>query len=135
LKLTKKPKLFISTSAIGVYEKDNIHDEYHFTYGDDFLAKLALDWESEALKADKIEVRTAIFRFGVVLGKDGGALAKMLTPFKFGLGGTIGDGNIPFSFIHIDDLVRAYYFMIEHKELNRVFNLVSPTPTNQQKFN
>lgn len=133
-KATKKPNLFISTSAIGVYQKDEIHDEYNFTYGDDFLAKLALDWEYEALKAEAIGVRTVIFRFSVVLGKDGGVLAKMLPPFRFGLGGTIGDGNIPFSFIHINDLIRAYDFIIEHKELNGAFNLVSPTPTTNKSL-
>jgi len=125
----RKPKLFISTSAIGIYKKNGIHDEKNYTYGDDFLANLALDWEVEAQKAEAFGIRVAIFRFGVVLGKNGGALQKMLPPFRFGIGGTIGDGNIPFSFIHIDDLSKAYEFMIENETLSGVFNLVATTPT------
>ncbi len=79
-----------------------------------YLAKLCKTWENEALKAKELNIRTAIFRFGIVLGK-GGALAKMLTPFKLGLGGIIGSGKQGFSFIHLDDLLNAYEFIYENK--------------------
>ena len=124
-----KPELFISTSAVGIYAQDRAYSEDDAVLGDDFLAKLCTSWETEALRADKLGIRTAIFRFGIVLGKDGGALAKMMTPFKFGVGGVIGDGSQAFSYIHIDDLIAAYAHIIEHKQLDGVFNLTAPTPT------
>lgn len=123
-----KPKTFISTSAVGIYNNDAIYDETTQNLSNDFLGKLCQDWEAEALKAKDLQVRVAIFRFGIVMG-DGGALAKMLTPFKLGLGGTIGDGSQAFSFIHIKDLVNAYEFVIENENLDGVFNITAPKPT------
>lgn len=127
-KADKKPKLFISTSAVGIYKNKNCYDEENFEYSDDFLANLCKDWEKEALKAKEMGIRTAIFRFGIVLG-NGGALNKMLTPFKLGVGGTIGDGNQYFSFIHIDDLLNAYKFIYENSNLEGIFNLTAPIST------
>lgn len=128
-KASKKPKLFISTSAVGIYSNTKEQSEDDFEYGDDFLADLCKDWEKEALKAKTLGIRTAVFRFGIVLGSGGGALQKMLTPFKFGLGGTIGDGKQAFSFIHIDDLLNAYDFIIENDMHDGTFNLTAPKPT------
>jgi len=124
-----RPKLFISTSAVGIYKNDKIYDELTTELNDDFLANLCKEWEAEALKADDLSIRTAIFRFGIVLGSEGGALAKMLTPFRLGVGGTIGDGSQAFSFIHIDDLLSAYEYMIKSDSLDGIFNLTSPNPT------
>ncbi len=124
-----KPQLFISTSAVGIYPQEGVYSEDDALLGDDFLAELCKSWEAEALKASGIGIRTAIFRFGIVLGKDGGALAKMLTPFKLGVGGVIGDGSQAVSFIHRDDLMAAYMHIIEHDTLEGVFNLTAPTPT------
>ena len=124
-----RPKLFISTSAVGIYKNDKIYDELTTELNDDFLANLCKEWEAEALKADNLSIRTAIFRFGIVLGSEGGALAKMLTPFRLGVGGTIGDGSQAFSFIHIDDLLSAYEYLIESDSLEGIFNLTSPNPT------
>jgi uncharacterized protein (TIGR01777 family) len=121
-----KPKLLISTSAVGIYANSQVCSEDEFKYADDFLSKLCQDWESEALKA---QTRVAIFRFGIVLGRDGGALKQMLTPFKLGLGGNIGSGEQGFSFIHIDDLVNAYKFILESESLEGVFNLGADEPT------
>lgn len=123
-----KPELLISTSAVGIYDNQFIHDE-DGSYSNDFLSKLCQDWEKEALKANSFDTRVAIFRFGIVLGKDGGALQKMLTPFKLGLGGIIGNGKQAFSFIHLDDLLNAYKFVIENSNANLAFNLTAPTPT------
>lgn len=124
-----RPKLFISTSAVGIYKNDKVYSEYNLNLNDDFLANLCKDWEAQALKADDLSIRTAIFRFGIVLGSEGGALAKMLTPFRLGVGGTIGDGSQAFSFIHIDDLLSAYEYLIESDSLEGIFNLTSPNPT------
>lgn len=123
-KTEKKPEILISTSAIGVYDNKSTYDESAHL-NNDFLANLGKDWEDEAKKA---QIPVAIFRFGIVLGKNGGALDKMLLPFKLGVGGVIGSGNQAFSFIHIEDLLNAYEHVIENK-LDGTFNLVSPTPT------
>jgi len=123
-----KPKKFISTSAVGIYKNDAVYDEGTTTLADDFLGKLCQSWETEALKAKAFGVDVSIFRFGIVLG-DGGALGKMLTPFKLGLGGTIGDGKQAFSFIHINDLINAYQFILDNENISGIFNLTAPKPT------
>ncbi len=128
-----KPELFVSTSAVGIYKNLNCYDEEYYDYEDNFLAKLCKTWENEALKAKDFEVRTVIFRFGIVLG-DGGALKKMLPPFKFGLGGIIGNGSQDFSFIHIDDLINAYKFVYEKSYCEGIYNLTAPTPTTNYSF-
>ena len=133
MKVSKnKPKLFISTSAVGIYNTTNCNDEVNYEYADDFLAKLCMDWENEALKAKEFGIRTAIFRFGIVLG-GGGALGKMITPFKLGLGGTIKDGKQYFPFIQMDDLLEAYRYLFLNENLDGIFNLTAPnTATNKQ---
>ena len=125
--VSNKPKLLISTSAVGIYDNKSTYDETG-NKADDFLGKLCQEWENEAFKAKEFGVKVSIFRFGIVLGKDGGALEKMLTPFKMGVGGVIGNGKQAFSFIHIDDLMYAYKFVIENNHEN-IFNLTAPTPT------
>lgn len=122
-----KPKLFVSSSAIGVYKDEREYDEIDFEYSDSFLGKLCLDWEMEALRAKELDIRTCIFRFGIILGH-GGALSRMLPAFKLGIAGTIGDGSQPFSFIHMDDLVKAYQFAVENEKLEGTFNLTAPKP-------
>ncbi len=121
-----KSKLFISTSAVGIYDNIGTYSEYDSNYGNDFLANLCKDWEKEAMNA---KCRVVIFRFGIVMGSDGGAFAKMLPPFKLGLGGTIGNGRQYFSFIHISDLVRAFMFVISNENTKDVYNLTAPEPT------
>jgi uncharacterized protein (TIGR01777 family) len=119
----------ISTSAIGIYEDNIEQDEDNFTYANSFLSKICQDWESEARES---KGKVAIFRFGVILGI-GGALKKMLTPFKLGVGGKIADGRQPFSYIHIEDLARAYEFAIKYR-LEGTFNLVTPHPVTNSIF-
>jgi uncharacterized protein (TIGR01777 family) len=119
----------ISTSAIGIYEDNIEQDEDNFTYANSFLSKICQDWESEARES---KGKVAIFRFGVILGI-GGALKKMLTPFKLGVGGKIADGKQPFSYIHIEDLARAYEFAIKDR-LEGTFNLVTPNPVTNSIF-
>jgi len=126
--LKKPPHLFLSTSAIGCYSATGTHTEDDNILADDFLGHLTSDWEHEAFKAKELGCRTAIFRFGVVLGQGGGALAKMLLPFKLGLGGTIGDGRQPFSWVHIKDLSRAFEAAINDSTYEGVYNVTAPHP-------
>jgi len=128
-----KPKKFISTSAVGIYKNDQKYNETANTLADDFLGTLCQDWEKAALKAADLNIDVSIFRFGIVLGK-GGALAKMITPFKLGVGGIIGDGKQAMSFIHIDDLINAYHFILESETINGIFNLATPIPTTNFLF-
>lgn len=123
-------KHFISTSAIGAYPDNAPFDETFEGYGSDFLASLTKAWEDEAHKCTK---PTAIIRFGVILGSDGGALAQMLTPFKLGAGGIIGDGKMMTSWIDVDDLVRIYEHIIKNK-LAGTFNATAPQPVSNYTF-
>ena len=127
-----KQKLLISTSAVGIYDNKDTYDE-NGAFANDFLSKLCQEWENEAKTARSSNVKVSIFRFGIVLGKNGGAFAKMITPFKLGLGGIIGSGNQAFSFIHIDDLLKAYKFVIENN-IEDTFNLTAPKPTTNLQF-
>jgi len=117
-------KQFISASAIGLYPNNKSCDESCKEVAEDFLSELVQKWESEANRCKKTSV---ILRFGVVLGIDGGAFGTMLPTFKMGLGGTIGNGTMMTSWIDIEDVMRIFEFVID-KELNGVFNAVSPNP-------
>jgi uncharacterized protein (TIGR01777 family) len=128
-----KPQLFISASAIGIYASEGTHDETSNAFSSSFLAKVCQEWEEEARQTEKV-IRLVIFRIGVVLGKNGGALEKMERPFRMGLGGKLGSGDQPFSFIHIHDLVNAFLFAIENKDINGVVNAVSPHPSTNWEF-
>jgi len=121
---------FISTSAIGIYPNDKKCDETCSEYEDDFLAKLCKAWEEAAYMCTK---PTAILRLGVVLGKEGGALSKMLLPFNLGLGGNIADGKMMTSWIAIDDLIAIYHFLIEER-VEGIFNAVAPHPVSNATF-
>jgi uncharacterized protein (TIGR01777 family) len=121
---------FISTSAIGIYPDNQKCDESCTQIADDFLGHLANKWEDEAFLCNK---PTAILRFGVILGKEGGALVQMLTPFSLGLGGIIGNGKMMTSWIDIEDLMRMYSFIMEHR-LTGIFNATSPYPVNNYTF-
>lgn len=128
------PKVFISTSAIGIYAPEGIHSEDDNELADDFLGDLAKDWEKEAMKAKELGVRTVIFRFGVVLGKGGGALEAMLPVFRAGMGGTVGDGSQPFSWIHITDLAAAYRTAMKNQDFEGVYNLTAPEPSTNREL-
>ncbi|RLA70874.1 MAG: TIGR01777 family protein [Epsilonproteobacteria bacterium] len=125
-----REQIFISTSAIGIYENDTLCDEDNYTYGTSYLTDICRDWEIEAHKAN---ARVSIFRLSLILG-DGGALQKMLLPFKLGVGGIIGDGTQPLSFVHISDLARAYEWVIKEPHAKGLFNLSTPQPTTNYHF-
>ena len=123
-------KHFISTSAIGAYPDDIACDETYSNYSDDFLGFLTKAWEEEALQCQK---PTTIIRFGVILGKEGGALPGMLLPFKLGLGGIIGDGRMMTSWIDISDLISIYKYILENKVMGTL-NATSPHPVSNNTF-
>jgi len=122
------PQTLLNASAVGVYDSYYQHDENSRHFGNDFLATLVQAWEDAALEAKALGVRVCLMRFGVVYGSEGGAMAKMLPPFKLGLGGKIGDGFQMISWIHLDDLVRACSFLIENKALSGAINFTTPEP-------
>ncbi|MFZ2087009.1 MAG: TIGR01777 family oxidoreductase [Desulfobaccales bacterium] len=128
-------QLFCSTSAPGYYgprgEEELTEDS---PPGQDFLAKLARDWEAEALKAQDLGVRTVVTRFGVVLGKDGGMLGQLVPIFQKFLGGPVGDGQQWLAWVHQQDLVRAFLFLPEHPELTGPVNFCSPNPVRNRDF-
>lgn len=127
------PKVFISVSAIGVYLAGQKSDERNAHYGRDFLAKLAKSWEAEASKAQINGIRTVIFRLGIVLGK-GGALEQMLGVFQKGLGGVLGGGKQMMSWVHIEDVFRAFDYAIQNEQMQEAINLVSPNPVSNKEF-
>lgn len=133
--LTGKPQLLISTSAIGYYGSrgDEILTETA-SPGDDFLARLAVDWEARAREAEPHGVRVAIMRFGVVLGPGGGAMAQMLPAFRRYAGGPLGSGRQWFSWIHMADLLSAVRFLLEHEDATGVYNFCSPGAMRQKDF-
>lgn len=127
--------VLVSTSAVGYYGSrgDEILAE-DAPPGDDFLAELGKDWEAEAEKARKKGARVAIPRFGIVLGKNGGAMKQMVPVFKLGLGGSLADGRQWFPWIHIQDLVAAVDFALENKAVSGPFNLTAPDPVRNKEF-
>src|SRR5450755_4721996 len=110
---SNRPQVLICASAIGIYGSrgDEVLTE-NSSRGDDFLARLVIDWEQAALLAEALGIRVVRLRFGVILGRDGGALAKMLPPFRFGLGGRLGSGRQWTSWIHIDDVINLILFAL-----------------------
>ena len=133
-KLKAKPPLLINASAIGFYgtSLDNTFNEQTFQSGTDFLAETVHDWEQEAVKVEKLGMRVALLRFGIILGNDG-ALSRMVLPYRFFIGGTIGTGKQWLSWIHIDDVIRTVDFVATH-EMDGPINVSSPNPKKMKEF-
>lgn len=133
--LKQKPDLLISASAIGYYGTQNSkYLDENSPYINDFTHELCNLWELEAQKAEELGVRTCITRLGVVLGKNGGAMEKMLLPFRLGLGGKIGSGQQFFCWVHIDDVIGAFNFLIANKNQQGIYNLTSPNRTTNSQL-
>jgi uncharacterized protein (TIGR01777 family) len=130
-----RPDVLISGSAVGYY---GYSDEQLFSEndsaGDDFGARLCADWELSARAAEVHGMRVCLLRTGVVLHRSGGALARMLPAFRFGLGGPIGSGQQGFSWIHLDDWLAAVMFLLTRPELSGPFNLTAPQPVSNAEF-
>ena len=129
------PSVLVSGSAAGYYgdRGDEVINE-SATAGNDFLARVCVDWEKEARKAEDAGARVVIPRIGIVLQQGGGALEQMLTPFKLGLGGPVGSGDQYFPWIHMHDLCRAFLFVIEEETIEGPFNLNAPHPVTMRTF-
>jgi len=136
IKSHTKPKVFISASAIGYYgmweDKDPIFEETS-PNGQDFLARLCVEWENAALEAREV-TRVVLARIGIVLSTQGGALAQMLPAFKAFVGGPISTGKQYMSWIHIEDITNAFLFLLDRSDLEGPFNLTAPNPVSNEAF-
>lgn len=131
----RRPRVLVSGSAIGWYgpRGDEKLDE-NASPGDDFAAHLCRDWEAEAEKASALGVRVCRIRTGIVLDADGGALAKMLPPFRLGLGGRFGDGRQWLSWIAREDVVRLIRWLIDTEAAPGAYNATAPAPVTNADF-
>ncbi|MEJ7847185.1 MAG: TIGR01777 family oxidoreductase [Pyrinomonadaceae bacterium] len=134
-KLETKPKVFISGSATGFYgdRGDEVMTETS-PAGNTFLAEVCKAWEIESRRAEDMGIRTVLLRTGIVLSKDGGALATMLTPFKFGVGGVVGSGKQWMSWISLDDVIEIINFALENENMRGAVNVVAPNPVTNEEF-
>ena len=134
-RLSKRPSVLIGSSAVGFYGNrgDEELDEGS-PPGTGFLPEICQAWEAEVARASELGMRAVRLRTGIVLSTKGGALAKMLLPFKLGLGGPVGSGSQWMSWIHIDDVVGGYHFALHHSDLSGAANLTAPQPVRNADF-
>lgn len=130
-----KPRVLLQGSAVGYYgpRGDEVVTEHH-PPGDDFLARVCVEWEASTAEAEALGVRRALLRTGVVLSPKGGALPKMALPFRLGAGGPLGSGRQWFPWIHIADEVGAIRFLLEREDASGPFNLAAPDPLRNRDF-
>ncbi len=134
-KLDKKPEVLIAASAIGYYgDRGNEILTEESSPGTGFLADVGVRWEDATVAAQEAGIRVCNLRIGLVLGTDGGALEKMLIPFKLGLGGRIGDGQQFWSWIAIDDLVGIIYYLLNDNDMQGPVNAVAPVAATNEEF-
>src|SRR5712691_7710205 len=134
-KLRARPRTLVSASAIGYYGNrgDEVLTE-ESKPGGDFLARLAQEWEAEAVKAETLRMRVARTRFGIILAKHGGALPQMMRPFRFGAGGRIGSGQQWMSWITLQDTVMVIRKVLENRAVSGAVNVVAPQPVRNADF-
>ncbi|WP_058867834.1 TIGR01777 family oxidoreductase [Chloracidobacterium thermophilum] len=131
----QKPSVLVSASAIGLYPKNEETELDEASHpADDFLGKLCQEWEDAAKVAEVHGVRTVLLRIGVVLGRNGGALERMLPVFKWGLGGPLGSGNQWFSWVHIADVVGLILWALASGQVQGPVNAVAPNPVRMKDF-
>ncbi|MCJ7842160.1 TIGR01777 family oxidoreductase [Lederbergia sp. NSJ-179] len=134
--LHPKPKVLVNASAIGYYgmsETETFTEEAH-SNAHDFLATVVKKWEELASTAEKWGVRTVYARFGIVLGKKGGALPFMSLPYKLGVGGTIGSGKQWVSWVHVADVAGLISYAIEQSDIQGPLNVTAPEPKRMADF-
>jgi len=134
-KMNARPSVLVSASAIGLYGDrggETLTEESK--PGTDFLAGLAQEWEAEAVKAEALGIRVVLARFGIILAREGGALPKMMLPFKFGAGGKLGSGQQWMSWVTLEDVVGILRFAIENASVRGAINVVSPQPLQNAEF-
>ena len=133
--LKQKPKVLIAGSAMGFYgdRGDELVTESS-PPGDTFLSEVCKEWEMESRRAEDSGIRTVLLRTSIVLSKDGGALATMLTPFKLGVGGVVGSGKQWMSWISLDDVIGVINYAIENENLRGAVNVASPNPVTNEEF-
>jgi uncharacterized protein len=134
-KMHARPRVLVSASAIGIYgdRGDELLTE-DSKPGAGFLAGLAQEWEAEALKAEALGIRVVLGRFGIILAQHGGALARMLLPFKLGLGGRLGSGKQWMSWITLEDVVTIIRVAMENGAVRGAINVVAPQPVQNAEF-
>jgi uncharacterized protein (TIGR01777 family) len=132
----ERPRVLVSGSGAGWYghRGDERLDESAPVPGDDFLAQLCVDWEAEARRAEALGVRVVLNRTGVVLSESGGALEKMLPFFKAGIGGPVAGGRQYVPWVHVDDVVGATIFALEHDEVSGPVNVTAPEPVTNREL-
>ncbi len=131
----ERPRAFVSASAVGYYGS---RGEETLTEGsspgDDFLAEVCREWERDAARAGELGIRTAMLRIGIVLGPGGGALQKMLPPFKMGLGGRLGSGRQWMPWIHVEDLAALFVHSATVETIRGAVNAVAPGVVRNRDF-
>lgn len=134
--LPSKPAVFINASAIGIYPTSihAIYTEDSLETSNDFLGQTVFDWENKAKLVETYGTRTALMRFGVVLGKEGGALPLMVLPYRLLAGGTVGTGEQWVSWVHVTDVARAIEFVMNHPNLRGPVNVTAPNPVRMGYF-
>jgi uncharacterized protein len=131
----RKPRVLVQASAVGYYGSRGNEEVTETTpAGTDFLAQLAKDWEASTAPVEDLGVRRIIARTGVVLSPEGGALPRMMTPFRFFVGGPLGSGRQWFPWIHFTDEVNALKFFVESDSVSGAYNVCSPTPLTNAEF-
>jgi uncharacterized protein (TIGR01777 family) len=134
-RLKRKPRVFVAASAIGYYGNrgDEILTESS-AGGNDFIAQLARDWEAESMRAEAAGIRTVILRFAVILSPKGGALARMVLPFKLGAGGRLGSGKQWMSWVALEDAVEIIRVAIADQRMQGPVNVAAPGPVQNSEF-
>jgi len=132
---SRRPQVLVNASAVGIYGSrgDEFLDEQSEP-GDDFLARVVVDWEQAALLAESLGIRVVLIRTGLVLGRNGGVLARMLPPFRAGVGGRLGSGKQWMPWIHLDDWINLVLFAIENTALRGAINATAPNPATNAQF-
>lgn len=134
-KLTQKPRVFVCASATGIYgDRDDETLDEQSESGGGFLAGVCREWEKACEPAIKAGTRVVNLRFGPIIAREGGMLAKLLTPFKMGMGGKVGSGKQFISWVALEDAVNAVMLAIQDESIRGPLNVVSPNPVTNEEF-